>query len=187
MRAVLSRDELQRAARLRSRKHRDQFVVSRAFMRQVLGSYLRISPRDVRFRYGQAGKPAVASADHDLRFNLSHSRTLVFMAVTKDREVGVDIEFIDHSLDWEPIARSFLPPRERAALRSTPPEARRAAFFCWWTRNEALVKARGDRLSTSMQGASPQTTANGWRYLDIAAPPGYAAALVVECPHDAPA
>src|ERR1700722_10814114 len=69
--ALLDHAERTRAARFLVPEPRIQFILSRAFLRIVLGRYLRIEPREVRFRTGEQGKPELAEAS-GLYFNLSH-------------------------------------------------------------------------------------------------------------------
>jgi 4'-phosphopantetheinyl transferase len=81
LRAVLSPDELQRAARFYFDKDSRHFIAARGWLRTVLARYLDTSPASLRFDYGAHGKPALSEAG-DLRFNLSHSHG--------SRLVGVD-------------------------------------------------------------------------------------------------
>ncbi len=103
----------------------------------------------MRFAYTTYGKPLLAdeTGASGLRFNLTHSHGLALLAVTRGREIGVDVERIRDNLEGEKLAERFFSPREVAALRSLPPELRREAFFHCWTRKEAYIKAVGKGLS----------------------------------------
>src|SRR5439155_16082372 len=99
------------------------------------------------FRYGEHGKPDLAAAERlPLRFNVAHSGELVLVAVTRDRAIGVDLELRRDSVEWGPIAAEFFSPREQEALRELPADQQRDAFFQFWTRKEAFVKAQGKGL-----------------------------------------
>ena len=93
---LLSPAERERAARFRVSGPRHHFVFGRALMRQLLGACLRVEPAALEFGYQPRGKPfLLAPASHgDLRFNLAHSGNLVAVALTRGREVGVDIEWM---------------------------------------------------------------------------------------------
>ena len=114
-------------------------------MRRILASYCEVSAAEVRFTYGDHGKPELATpqGDSGLRFNLSHSRGLALCGVTRERLIGVDVERIRARSNIERVAERFFSTAENAALRSIPREQQREAFFRCWTRKEAYLKAQG--------------------------------------------
>src|SRR4051794_21049852 len=57
MRATLSADELERAARRRTVELQDRFIAGRGVLRALLGRYLGVDPAPLRFHYGAHGKP----------------------------------------------------------------------------------------------------------------------------------
>ena len=148
--ALLSDDELRRGARFRRDVDRDRFVAARGALRVILARYLAgMAPTDLKFRYGSYGKPSLdgMSVKDAPRFNMSHSGAWAVYAVTRDREIGVDVEQVRAELAGDPIAERFFSPLEVRSLRALPPELRVEAFFRCWTCKEAYVKARGEGLS----------------------------------------
>ena len=192
LRATLADDERARADRFVAHVHRDRFVVARAFLRAVLGRLLAIPPDAVRFRYEAAGKPRTDM----LRFNLSPSGALALLAVTRDREVGVDVEELRAVTDAEALAERFFAPGETERLRSLDPAARDAAFLRCWTLKEAYVKAVGEGLGLPLDrfevGYVPVVPSPALRLLDespddgrwalrtLEPGPGYVGALAAE-------
>jgi 4'-phosphopantetheinyl transferase len=147
LRVLLTDDERQRADRFYFEKDRRHFTAARGVMRILLARYLACRPEEVRFIYNNYGKPQLAE-ESNFRFNLTHSHGLALLAVTRGREIGVDVEQLrDMEGDGEPLAQRFFSPREVALLRSLPPQLRREAFFHCWTRKEAYIKAQGKGLS----------------------------------------
>lgn len=146
---VLSSHERARADRFYFQRDRRRFVVGRAILRIILGSYLRIAPERVTFDYGPHGKPmlAVGCGDGTLRFNLSHSQAVALIGVTRRGEIGVDIECIRSIPDLDEIAERCFSSREIASFRGLSPSQRPEAFFTCWTRKEAYLKALGDGLA----------------------------------------
>jgi 4'-phosphopantetheinyl transferase len=144
----LSRDELRRAARFRFERDRRRFVVARAALRGILADYLGEPPGRLRFAQGLHGKPILATpyCDSGLRFNVSHAEELALCAVTRGREVGVDVEWVRPLPDADALAERFFSAAERAALGQLPAARRLQAFFCCWTRKEAYLKAVGAGL-----------------------------------------
>ena len=107
------------------------------------------APECLSFCYGSHGKPALVweSGGDAIRFNISHSDGVALYAVTRGREVGIDLELVRRGLEIEEIAERFFSRLEIATLRALPTPLRRYAFFLCWTRKEAYIKARGEGLS----------------------------------------
>ena len=94
---------------------------------------------------GPHGKPYLPQA-RALRFNLAHSHDRAVLAVARGRAVGVDLERIRAGVDCRRLMDEFFAPREGTAWRALPASLRRRAFFTAWTRQEAVIKARGARV-----------------------------------------
>ncbi len=195
---TLSADEQIRTEQLYFERDRKRFIVGRGLLRMILGRYIGIAPERLRFQYGSAGKPALATTPGipEVQFNVSHSHGLVLYAVTRDRQIGVDLEHIRPILGAEQIAARVCSPREQAVFRALPAMQRQVAFFHCWTCKEAYVKACGDGLarplnqidvslapseparSLSIAGASG--AGSRWSLHELNPAPGYVAALAVE-------
>ena len=194
----LSADERERAGRFYFEKDRNHYVTARALLRDILGRYLNLPPAQIRFCYGDHGKPALAEsfAKSRLRFNLSHAHGLALYAVARGREVGIDIELIRPDFADERIAEQFFSHKEVTMLRSLRDYMQQEAFFNCWTRKEAYVKARGEGLSLPLDQFSVSLTPgipaallsvegdpeerSRWSLRELIPAPGYAAALAVE-------
>ena len=174
---TLSTDERTKADRFRFPKDRSQFIVSRGALRAILSRYLNISSHILRFDYNPYGKPSliVTQGGNTLRFNLSHSQGMALIAITKNRDIGVDIEGINPNFSCLEIAEKFFSPLENSVLRSLPEHLQATAFFTCWTRKEAYIKAVGKGLSIPLN------------QFDVSLAPGEPAALlnVEENPEEA--
>ncbi len=146
---LLSDDERARANKYVFSRDRGHFIACRATLRKILGEYLNIAPEKVTFSVRRYGKPYLSGVGQDLKFNVSHSKGIAVIAVTQNREVGVDVEFVDPEFDVFSVASSVFSPVEVTQLRSLPLAQRAATFFAGWTRKEAFLKAMGDGLSSS--------------------------------------
>jgi surfactin synthase thioesterase subunit/phosphopantetheinyl transferase len=144
----LSAEECRRAAAFHFQKHRDRFIASHGFLRQVLASYLGIEPAQVAFRLGSAGKPELAD-DQGIRFNLSHSGSGALLGVTRGGDIGVDIEEMRPMPDALQLAKRFFSPAEGLVLQGLKGDP--LAFLRCWTRKEAYMKARGLGLSLGLE------------------------------------
>ncbi len=195
---VLSSDERERAGRFVVPLHGKRFVAARGILRTILASYAGTEPAKIGFSYSARGKPflSAASGRIDIRFNVSHAADRALIAVTKGREIGVDIESIrERAFDAE-VVRRFFSPREGVEIRSMSEAARAGMFATFWARKEACIKASGLGLSfplasfdVSGEAREPRVVVSGgdaaegersWTLVDVEAVPGFAAACAVE-------
>jgi len=195
---ILSPDERARADRFHFQKDRECFIVARGLLRVLLGRYLNMEPSCLQFRYNPYGKPALPneSGGNGLRFNLSHSDGLALYAITRGREIGVDIERIRPDVAEGQIAEQFFSCQEVKALRALPPSSQPVGFFNCWTRKEAYIKARGKGLTLPLDqfdvsvvpgeaaallyvSGDPEESSR-WSLQELAPGPGYVAAFAVE-------
>ncbi len=161
--SYLSPDETDRARGFRFEEHRRRFIAGRGILRRLLGTYLELNPRKLRFSRGRYGKPFLApnTGSFPLSFTMSRSKDLALFAVTRSRSVGIDIEKIRPLPDAEPIARSYFHPDEFSYLKSLPEEDRTEGFFDIWTRKEAYLKALGRGLGGLDAPDSPSLAPDG--------------------------
>lgn len=148
---LLSKDETARAQRFKFARDRERYIVGRAVLRCILASYRNDDPRALRFEYGEHGKPRFAAQERQWpRFNLAHSDGLALCAITRETEIGVDLERVVDLPDGEVVARDYFSTLEREALAQVPPDERSAAFFNCWTRKEAYLKAVSQGLAAPL-------------------------------------
>jgi 4'-phosphopantetheinyl transferase len=142
---LLSPDERLRVARFAAPAPRERFVAARGQLRELLSSYVGLSPTALRFDYSAEGKPslAVAAAPAGIHFNLSHSDDVVVYAISRVDRVGIDVERVRQFPGMHRIAERFLSTAERQEIATMAPGAFLLAFHCGWTRKEAYLKALG--------------------------------------------
>jgi 4'-phosphopantetheinyl transferase len=197
-RKILSGDERERADRFHFEKDRVAFTVARAAARSILGACLEANPCGLVFQYGPQGKPALdgAAANSGLRFNVSHSGQLALVAVTRDREIGVDIERIRPLKAGDRLPERFFSQAEVKSLRALPETKQLEGFFTCWTRKEAYIKAKGgglsvplDQFTVSLAPGEPPALLDvrwdlqeprRWTFANLYPEDGYAAALIAE-------
>ncbi len=147
--SLLSEAERSRAARFRAGRLRERYIAARGALRSLLGRYLQADPAEIALSHQPHGKPELTAPwnGHGLEFNLSHSGNLAIIAVTRDRQIGVDVEAIRSMPNAEALLERFFSPEEVAQWRQCLDERREAVFFQGWTRKEAWLKAVGSGLS----------------------------------------
>ncbi len=169
---TLSADELARARRLVDPAARARYLALRRALRAILARYIGGEPEQLRFGREARGKPFVAAPPTDWAFNLSDSRDLALLAVSRTGPVGVDLEHLRPLPRRDGIARRVFAAEQVAALEASPAAVRDALFFRGWTAFEALQKATGSGL------AGPRADPAKWRVRHFVPAPGAIAALV---------
>jgi 4'-phosphopantetheinyl transferase len=169
-----------------------RWVVARASLRALLGGYLGAEPQSLGFR--ERGKPRLEPVS-PLRFNLSHSGDVALVAVSTEREVGVDVEPVKQGRDVERLSRRALLASERAAVHEADDQA--LAFHRYWVAKEAFVKATGRGIESLRSFevvleapggarlnhvAGDPAEAAKWTLAPLDAGPRFAAAAVVAAP-----
>lgn len=90
------------------------------------------------------GKP---SMPYGIHFSIAHSGDWVVVALSKDAEVGLDIEEI-RQVDFEDFRTVFTPGQWSEVEASAQPLQ---AFFRLWAQKEAVIKADGRGMSLDLQ------------------------------------
>ena len=152
LKQLLSPNEIARADRFRFPLHKKRFIVARGILRQLLGSYLNISPDSLIFQYGDRGKPLLteSSGNNSLQFNISHSQEYALYGFIYHQPIGVDLEYVREMPDALKIAQRFFSANEYNSIQAIAPEKQQQAFFQLWTAKEAYLKAIGTGLSGSL-------------------------------------
>jgi 4'-phosphopantetheinyl transferase len=129
---------------------RRRYLITRALARTVLSRYAPVHPKEWVFSANAYGRPEIVNAEvreAGLSFNISHTRGLIVLGVTRGRALGVDVENFCAREAPIDIADHYFAPREVEALAATPPQRQQYRFFEYWTFKEAYIKARGMGLS----------------------------------------
>lgn len=196
----LSAGEQQRASAFLQPRDRRRFVARRGLLRILLAGYVGCAAGRLPLRFGRHGKPELAwsSGNPPVSFSCSHSRGLALYAITRVQRIGVDVEAVRSLPEREQMAQLCCSPREQAALRGLPTDARDAAFIDAWTRKEAYLKAVGaglthapDRIEVSLgPRAAPAllsidgdaNAAGHWSLHSLFPAAGYVGAVAIERP-----
>lgn len=191
---VLSPDEKKRVDKLRSKDDKKRYIYSRGLLRKKLGAYLDVDPANIRFSYNKYGKPSLNAEVHteDLKFNVSHSKDIVIYAITRNREIGIDVEYLKDINRAEKIIEKFFSMEEKNFYNSQPEHKRKWAFFALWTRKEAYSKAMGrgiglpskdfelNLIPYNEQSSSDSFKKSKWMLYDVEIESEYLAALATE-------
>jgi 4'-phosphopantetheinyl transferase len=140
----LAPGDLHRGVAIASPTERARFLAGRQVLRTVLGQRLGCAPEDVPIRVTSQGKPFLATGRP--AFSLARRDRWCAIALSEDCAVGVDVEPIRTIVGLDAMVAQFFPPDAQSEWEGTAPDERIIAFFRWWTRLEAAVKACGENL-----------------------------------------
>ena len=145
--SVLSQEETLRARRFVHPHDRDRYVRAHAVTRTLLGSYTGVNPATISFATNARGKPKIQNAENTerVRFNLAHSAAIGMLAVSRNYDLGVDVEHM-RPIDAT-VAVHHFSPRELLTLDNLPAPLWLAGFYRCWTSKEALLKGEGVGLN----------------------------------------
>lgn len=141
-RDLLSPAELSRLRAYRSRESAERYVVTRSLVRTVLSQRLRVDPRQLNVTMTETGKPVLPDSIH---FNVSHSADLILLAVSADRQVGIDVERRREVQRVHALIGRWLTDAERDAVARIARGGLTLseAFLRVWSLKEARLKALG--------------------------------------------
>ncbi|MFD6949510.1 4-phosphopantetheinyl transferase [Nocardiopsis sp. TSRI0078] len=169
---LLDEEELARNSRFRHQADRDRHLLGRAMARLLLAERAGCPPEKVTFALrcrsceekertgadegtgpgqGPHGKPHPTGPAEGWEVSVSHSGEWVVLALAFGVPVGVDVERVSAARDLEGLAGYSLGDPERRAWERLPPADRVGAFFRYWARKEALLKATGLGLSGGLR------------------------------------
>lgn len=147
----LSRAERVRLNAMRSDIARAEFATG-AYLVRAIGATLTGLPlmgvkvTRPNLRNGlEIGRPSIAAADN-WEVSVTHSAGKVGVAAAQHAALGLDIEQTPHRISW-PVVKKICTNKEIKELQSAPLAYQPKMFAKYWTRKEAILKARKLSLS----------------------------------------
>lgn len=194
---LLDEKEQGRYDAYRQEADKRRFLTGRVLAKSLAAERLGTTASEIRFDStcedcGKPhGRPRVPGAD--LMLSISHSGELIGVAATDGTPVGLDVETAKRRADSSLIEYA-LSPAEQKVLEGLSEDERATAFFTYWTRKEAVMKATGKGLKIPLQSITfspyneqavlvvsgdPALDPANTRLTDLKASDGYRAAVAV--------
>ena len=154
---ALTAEERQRAAKMRTGTAPEEFIAGRGSLRRLLSASLNFDPRSIAIVIGTHRKPGLRPLRgiRTPQFNVSHSRGMILIALSRSGSVGVDVEYMDSAVETIDVARAAFHPDDLERIEGTrSAQERMLAFYGCWTRREAVAKADGRGLTLPASGFS---------------------------------
>lgn len=143
----LSKNEIEKANRFKFQSDKSRYILAHCFVRSVLNKYLKILPKDLVFKYNSNGKPELNNNEKNIFFNLSHSKDIVALCISKKEFVGVDVEYINNEFGYDDIVKNCFHKNEFQEWMRINTFDKAKVFYSYWTCKEAYIKAIGKGLS----------------------------------------
>jgi 4'-phosphopantetheinyl transferase len=144
LKAYLNVTELQRARKYHFKKDTNQFIICRALLKFILAHHSGQEVSDINIEMDTNKKPYMSS-HKSICFNLSHATDYAIIGVKNEDAVGIDIEYLNNDFNFSEIMPDiFSNPEIDIVLNATH---KTRAFYKFWTRKEAIVKATGTGIS----------------------------------------
>lgn len=154
---VLSESEHARLAGMHEGA-RPAFVTARGMLREELGTYMGLTPAAVPLQQVDAGRITIDGFDPQdpPYFSVSHTGAaeagIAAVMVSETTPLGIDIQQIDHVIDWQRVAERRFPSAEWALMSAMPEAEGRMLFFTLWAIKEAFVKMEDGKLMPYLRG-----------------------------------
>lgn len=150
---ILPQDEMQKVNNYKFIKNRERSIATFYYRRIILSKYTGLSPQELSFKINQYGKPSIENKNFSyIKFNYSHSNDIIIYSITRDSEIGIDIEFIKEISDMNSLVNNYFSSEEISTFRNTNNKIDQLNFFYKiWTRKEALLKAIGLGLTEDLK------------------------------------
>lgn len=162
--SVLSLEEQEKFESIEHRRGASYFLFRRGMLRVVLSQYTLQKPEDICILRNEFKKPYLR--DKKVAFNLSHSRDYLFIGISENEEIGVDVESTQAfgRRKSSPLVDIFSKEelaRYRALENCENAEYHQEEFFRnVWVRKEAVVKALGIGITVNLCDFTVMSSAN---------------------------
>lgn len=140
----LEASDYEQADRMAFEQDARRLLAGRHVVRSLVAETLGRSPGHLVIEADRFGKPRLP--DSTVRFSLSRSGRYGLVGMSRELEVGVDVELIRPVPDAEALAKDHFTDLEHAEWNRAGPAHRDRRFLECWTRKEACAKALGTGL-----------------------------------------
>ena len=138
---ILSEEERKEWEGFTNQHRKNEFLSAR----HLFNALLKSISKDSKFvlKKHPLGKPFASNEESELFVSFSHSKNLVFCAISNSVDIGLDTEWLDRNVD-ERIVKRILGESEWKVFSEENP-------ILLWTIKEAAVKCLGTGLRTNLK------------------------------------
>ena len=190
---VLDEAEQIQAGKFKNALLHKRYVEIHGRLRNLLAQTLDQQPEKIRIKKADHGKPYLADYP-EVAFNLSHSADRMMIAIGWNCRLGADMEVCKQRITLSGLVDKCFAEEEAAYWTLLPESKKNEAFYRFWTRKEAFVKATGYGIALGLNQCviNPENpaeflripakcgTPSAWHVLDLELEEGICSALVAD-------
>ena len=143
--SLLSNDERSRSEAFHFKVDSKRYICAHGMLRLLLAYYTASNPVLLKLTSDSTNKPRLADFDN-IKFNLSHTKDWIALALAIRREVGIDIEKCIPLANVDDMSRNIMHENELLEYLSLPDFKKNDYFYRCWAKKESVVKAWGTGL-----------------------------------------
>lgn len=153
---LLTASELERFSRFKVDSKKIEFLVSRILLHHLAAIYTGHKTGELDTLADEKGRPFWFSNGKKipLFFSLSHTKSMVCCAVSRNEKVGVDVELLRLRKYIAELTKKVFSEEEKEVYVSLPKRKQLPFFYGSWTLKEACVKALGEGLRIPLTSLS---------------------------------
>jgi len=127
----------------KNKKDRDKRLIARTFLYNYCKNNYQLN--DFNVFYNKYAKPYFNSTK--IKFSFSYSKDYILIGISLDRDIGVDIEYKDKSLDIQNLVSSVMHVEEILVYEGLNAQSKVDYFYDIWSSKESYIKKIGVGLS----------------------------------------
>ena len=170
LRTHTSASEQQRAAHFFHPADAARHLLGRALLRSLLAREIGASALPATFPCNHWGKPGLPGSGFE--FSISHAGHAVWLAITRQIPLGIDVETVNACDDPFLLAEALHPDEKREIRHCGTKTQASQHFLRCWTRKEAVIKALSLGVSCPLDSFRVATNEQTSHWL-LHAPPDY--------------
>jgi len=170
MNELLSCEEKIRAGKFLKEEDATRYTKSHYKTREILKEYFANKNSIIQIEKDIDGKPFIKNNTLDLYFNISYRGNVFVMAVSNQKQVGIDVEQIKEFKGIKKFIDFCFSEKEKEIINTAKNKNDKIAnLFELWTAKESYVKALGKGITTNMKSidASNVTLNNRINYFTV--------------------
>ncbi len=147
---LLDDSESKKYNNFRFENDRKHYAISHIMTRIILSNVTHMNASEIEYQITKYGKPVLkAGIKPAIHFNLTHTKNAAACILSRNGNVGIDMESISEVKDIELLSRTCLTPKEQQFLINLDYNVE--FFLKLWTLKEAYMKATGRGLQIPPQ------------------------------------
>ena len=127
----------------KNKKDRDKRLIARTFLYSYCKNNYQLN--DFNVFYNKYSKPYFNSTK--IKFSFSYSKDYILIGISLNKDIGVDIEYKDKSLDIQHLLSSVMHVEEILVYEGLNAQSKVDYFYDIWSSKESYIKKIGVGLS----------------------------------------